>query len=452
VSWVAEMVKAKPKSIVRVADGAGGMMNVEDRRFEKGEWPIGFEVPSEQQQADRWLRYLHAECHRRGWSVSSLGQLERAENSGTIIIAAPGKPLLDVVWERRRSAPIKVRARPALSSELPLSEAEQFFSEVNDRCRSGATEPIYARGSLQYDGMAWRGELWLDDKVRLGPPSLQDETAILGPRVIHVDAMLDCVGQPDVVHAREQMLMEVSVFLSVVSRKAVRLPDHGRAWCVVGTNGCEVRHLGYMEVANPLTMPVRGADKPVPLYPVNNPPDGIDGTTNEISLRADITDLWRLYRCLTVERRRQFLQAAAKWQEAMIHWQERGSLSFALMVVACEALKPPDADVRYNCYHVIEALLGKSTAERLRQHAFPAQRVRSTHLHTGEFHGSELVRMAFMSSYQDPTFRDGHRELARVTPATIIEWLKRQGTFDMPVIKQRKTTPRACRGVAAEAE
>src|SRR5208282_3938380 len=158
------MAKSKPKSIVMVADGAGGMINVEDRRFEKGEWPIGFEVPTEEEQADRWGRYLRAECHRRGWSTSSLGQLERAENSGTITIAALGKPFLDIVWEQKRGGPIKVRARPALSSGFPLSEAEWFFSEVNDHCRSGTTEPIYARGTLQYDGMAWRGELWLDDK------------------------------------------------------------------------------------------------------------------------------------------------------------------------------------------------------------------------------------------------------------------------------------------------
>jgi hypothetical protein len=111
-------------------------------------------------------------------------------------------------------------------------------------------------------------------------------------------------------------------------------------------------------------------------------------------VRDDIAELWRLYCGLLADRQRQFLQAAAKWQEALIHWQDRASLSFALMVVACEALKPRDADDRYNCYHVIEALLGRSTMEQLRQHPFAAQRVRSSHLHMGDFHGAELVRMA----------------------------------------------------------
>jgi hypothetical protein len=56
------------------------------------------------------------------------------------------------------------------------------------------------------------------------------------------------------------------------------------------------------------------------------------------------------------------------------------------MVIACEALKPPD-DGR-NCYAVIDALLGQEAVNRIRQSPFPAQNVRSTHLHTGEFHGA----------------------------------------------------------------
>src|SRR4051812_29179861 len=109
------------------------------------------------------------------------------------------------------------------------------------------------------------------------------------------------------------------------------------------------------------------------------------------------------------------------------------------MVIACEALKPPDADDRQNCYDVIEALLGRTAADRTRQTPFPAQHVRSTHLHTGEFHGSELVVMDFLSSYHDPTFREAHREMAHVTPAAIIEWLKRRGTFQMPRPRNRRT-------------
>jgi hypothetical protein len=434
------MVKSKSKAIFSVADGAGGMMEVKDRRFENGDWPIRFEIPVEQEQADRWTRYLSAGCQRRGWSSSAFGQLDRAENSGTITIIANGQAQLDIVWERKRDRPMKVRARLASSSNLSSSDAEQFFSEVNDSCGSAATEPIYVRATLQYDGLAWRGEIWLDDKTRLGPPSLQDETATLGPRHVHVDAILECIGESDIGNARQQMLLEVSAFLSVVMKTAVRLPDQGRAWTFTeDLKACEVRNLGYLEPASPVRMPSRGTAQQVPLYALNNPPRGIEWNTNEISIRSDIADLWALYRGLGAEQRIQFLQAAAKWQEAMIHWQDRPSLSFALMAVACEALKPPDTDERQNCYDIIKALLGRTAVDRIRQNPFPAQHVRSTHLHTGEFHGSELVMMAFLSSYRDPSFREAHREMARVAPEAIIEWLKRRGTFQMPPLKNRRT-------------
>ena len=108
---------------------------------------------------------------------------------------------------------------------------------------------------------------------------------------------------------------------------------------------------------------------------------------------------------MDAEHRLQFLQAAAKWQEAMIHFQDRPSLSFALMAVSCEALKPSDADRRNNCYGVIEALLGKAVADGLRQNPWPPQHVRNMHLHIGEFHGSELMMANFMRTYQDPSFR-----------------------------------------------
>jgi hypothetical protein len=104
------------------------------------------------------------------------------------------------------------------------------------------------------------------------------------------------------------------------------------------------------------------------------------------------------------------------------------------MAVSCEALKPPDADDRRNCYDVVEALLGRDTLGQIRQNWFPAQHVRSTHLHRGEFHGSELMMMNFMSTYDDPSFREAHSAMARITPAAIVVWLKRQGgyEFDKP--------------------
>jgi hypothetical protein len=436
------MVKRKPRTEIKVADGAGGMMKMEDRRFEKGAWPISFEVPVANEEADRWSRYLGWSRDERGWTTSGLGQLERAENSGTIAVIGNSKPLLEIVWERKRDGPLKVRARLAAASDISSSEAEEFLSEVNHRCHSAMTVPLYVRGTLEYEGLPWCGELWLDNNTLLAAPSLQDEmTLINGARIVHVDALLDCVGRPDVVNARQQMLLEMSLFLSAVMQCAVKLPAAGRVWTWSDDWKASKMHvLGYLEPANPSIMPVPGTFKQVPLHSLDDDP--WSRPQNEISVRDDVSDLWKLYRALSPEQRLQFLQAAGKWQEAMIHWQDRPSLSFALMAVACEALKPPDADQRRNCYDVIEALLGKPAVDQIRQNPFPAQHVRGTHLHSGELHGSELIMMDFMRTYHDPSFRDAHREMARITPAAIIEWLKRRGTFALPIVEKRPTLRR----------
>jgi hypothetical protein len=243
---------------------------------------------------------------------------------------------------------------------------------------------------------------------------------------------------------RQQMLNEISLFLSVMMKTDVRLLQYGRAWTfATDMNGCEVRQLGYLEPNNPLSMPARGSIGQVPLHTPDNPPMWQD--VGEVSLRDDISDLWGLFRSLDADHRLQFLQAAAKWQEAAIHWQDRPSLSFALMAVSCEALKPSSADRRHNCYDVIESLLGKAVADGLRQNPWPAQHVRNTHLHIGEFHGSELMMANFMRTYEDPSFLEAHRKMAQVAPAAIVEWLKRHGTFMMPPVAKPRTLRRSLR-------
>jgi hypothetical protein len=80
-------------------------------------------------------------------------------------------------------------------------------------------------------------------------------------------------------------------------------------------------------------------------------------------------------------------------------FSERDTLSVALMVVACEALKATDERYRdHTIYQVVEALLGPEHSDRLDVGWFGAQRVRSSHLHAGEFHGSEFLQAAVHSS------------------------------------------------------
>jgi hypothetical protein len=65
------MAKAKSKATFLVADGVGGLFQLQDRRIEANNWPIRFEVPNE--RANTWLQYLSAECERRGWSCGGIG-------------------------------------------------------------------------------------------------------------------------------------------------------------------------------------------------------------------------------------------------------------------------------------------------------------------------------------------------------------------------------------------
>lgn len=425
------MAKAKPKATILVADGAGGMAKVQDRRFE-ADWPIAFDVPKD--HADSWLKYFYAESGKRGWTCSSIAQSEARENSGSITANVGGGSniQLALIWERQRGGAMHVRVRPA---GLPLTDTQTLLDRVNEQCRAGVTQQVYRRCQLEYEGLPWRGEFWLDSTLRLGPASRQYDSALHGPRVIIVDALAECVSRTDSPHVFDQLLSELSAFLSVVLSKLVRVPEQGRVWTYTnGADDCAVRELGYWERENPTGMPASGISQAILLSK-----KGSDNDLDEMSLPEDIADLWAVYCALAPELRRQFLQAAAKWQEALSNW-ERSTLSIALMVVACEALKPAGAEFRrHTIYDVVKALLGKPTADRLREGQLRPQQVRSVHLHRGDFFGSEFVHDAITSSYYDPTFDTARRELGPITQMTIVEWLRRRGVFTMTAAKTRKS-------------
>jgi len=108
------------------------------------------------------------------------------------------------------------------------------------------------------------------------------------------------------------------------------------------------------------------------------------------------------------------------------------------MVVACEALKPAGrAFQKHNIYHVVEALLGQTVADKLREPWFQPQTVRSAHLHRGDFRGYEFVETALMQSYHDPTFDQAWRALCPIVQESIVEWLRRGGRFKLPPINRK---------------
>jgi hypothetical protein len=452
------------------------MVQVKDRRFERSAWPISFEVPVE--QAENWFYYLQSECEGRCWSSAGLSQLEPRENSGSRMLLAAGVEQLSITWDRARGGTLNVRARPAAA--LDLAAAQEFFRDLNRRSSAGETDPIHRWGTLEYEGRAWRGELWLSERLRLGPPSTQYERAVFGPRVVIVDAVLDCIGQGHARDAHTHLLEELSLFLSVVTGTRFHLPQTGKAWTWDTAEGISssVRTLGYIETAKHPGMPVPGTCPPVPLEPQEETEQQRavrEVTQNERAMPADTAKLWQANRALTAERQQQFLAVAAKFQEALLHWGSRGTASFTSMVIACEALKParPDDQIRpakrpwrflrlwvqrlraatrqvrntvprrdrryseHNIYNVIEALLGAQAAQRLRTHLFDQkihpkvdpQAVRNAHFHSGQLYGSEFAH-AMMSNFRDPTFDAACRELFKMTKAAIIEWLRRGGTIE----------------------
>jgi predicted kinase len=119
------------------------------------------------------------------------------------------------------------------------------------------------------------------------------------------------------------------------------------------------------------------------------------------------------------------------------------------MVAACEALKPADDEFRdHNAYDVVEALLGKSVADQLRSHPVRPQDVRSVLFHRGEFRGDEFVPRYFLTSFDDPTFDEGLRHLARIASNATIEWLKSGGTVVLQPARRRPSIRRRLREYA----
>lgn len=444
------MAKRKSKAVIMAADSVGEMVQVQDRRFEEGDWPIHFEVTND--QADTWLQYLSAECRKRGWSCTGFGQIEAKENSGSISITSdPVEPRqLAVVWERKPGASLKVRARSAGVPEFPLVQAQQLFQEVNVLSRAGVTEQVYLQGQLSYVGLPWRGELWLSDTLRLGPPSRHDESVLVGPQVILIDAQVEAIDRMNAPFTFEVLLRELSVFLSILMTKEVRVPPNGRMWTwkaePAGQIECEVRNVGYRERDQSSELPAKGQVPGVPMVPIQRPDFSLRGIfvgdTQQL-LPADFINLWRAFAGLGPDLRQHFLQVGSMYQAALSLGHTYETSRFVWMVAACEALKPREPQFRdHNIHHVVEALLGKPSADLLQEQWFRPQDVRNAHLHSGEFRGSEFVQVAMMSSFQDPTFDQASRVLAQITPAAIIEWLRRGGSFRMPPLKRHMTRRR----------
>jgi hypothetical protein len=337
-----------------------------------------------------------------------------------------------------------VRARLGGTPQFDRSLAEALFASVEERCRLRTKKQTHCWGQLQYDGLPWRGEIWLDDTLRLGPASrdgrivIHGSCILRGPQVVLVDALIDGFDGHDAASAFSVRLRELSIFLSVVMRTAVRVPTNStRAWTwTTGPDGkieCEVRLLGYCEVNRPAEFPAKGTAPPIRLKAVSRPDFSLPGQgelqETDRWLPADTVELWKRFSALPAGRRRQFLQAGNQWRLALIFRAESQTACFSKMVVACEALKPPGAEYDYhNIYDVVEALWGKPFAEAMRKGWLRPQVTRNAYFHRGELQADELTPSEWLSTFDDPSFMNASLWFPQIPPAAILEWLLLGGT------------------------
>lgn len=444
------MTKQKPSAQIQVADGAGGMRPVADLRFDIGEWPIKLVVPSN--DAETWMVHLSTEIEERGWSSSGLSQLDRAENSGTLSVhtaSGPSPPALDIVWEKMRDGDLRLRARPSGTPVLFLEVARDFIAATNARQRAGTTLCEYRWASLTYDGLPWLGELWLEDELRLGPPSKHPTEALLGPQALIVDAMVEGIGRQGIKAKFETRLNELRVFLSVVLGLHVTTSKFKRGWvCQLDEQGritdCELGHVGYEETSKKPEFPSVGTTRPVARREVSRPglgPTGIRSDIHEQWVPADIEELWRTFTGLSTSKREHFLRAGNAYLIARSMWPNQRTAYAIFLVVACEALKPSGR--RYNqanIYDVVASLINPSEVELLRGLSVQPQHVRNKHVHRGELASDELLPILIPNPFQDPSFDDTISELSRVSRVCLIEWLRCKGDYKLVWLPRGKRT------------
>lgn len=224
------MAKQKTGAQIRSADGVGGMRQVGNLRFESGAWPIELTVSAE--NAESWMAQLGAEAEARGWSATSLSQLEAEENSGTITIhTANGQASagIECIWERRRGEKLRLRARPSGEPVLSLDVAHAFIAAVSARVLEGTVVRAHRQAALTYEGLPWMGELWLDPEHRIGPPSKHPDF-LLGPQAVMVDAMVEGIGQFGATGTFDKRAYELCVFLSAVLELNIEKGKLGFGW------------------------------------------------------------------------------------------------------------------------------------------------------------------------------------------------------------------------------
>jgi hypothetical protein len=444
------MPKQKSSTQIHVADGADGMRQVADRRFETGEWPIEFVVSAK--DAEPWMAHLNAEIEERGWNSSSFSQLDAVENSGTLSVhtgSGPSPATLDIIWERTRGKELQLRARASGDPVLSLDVAHDFINAVGTRLRTGKVLCAHQHALLTYDGLPWRGELWLDDNHRLGPPSKYPDS-LLGPQILVLDAMMEGIGRWGVAANFQTRLHELRIFLGFVLGLKLEVSKFERGWvCDADAEGCfidcKLRNIGYVELSPQAGFPKRGCIPSVERRDLTRPGLGPYGITSDMHAEwvpGDIEQLWQSFMALPLAKRAHLLRAGNAYSIAQLMWPDQRTAFAAFLVVACEALKPTGkAGDRLNVYDIVASLVSSNEAHRLRQLTFQPQKVRSKHLHRGELVAGELLPMFSDDHFRDPSFDEMLRIFSSISRICLIEWLRLGGKYKIVRMPREKHRP-----------
>ena len=432
------MPKQKLRAQIQVADGTGGMQPVADLRFEAGEWPIELYVPAK--EAESWMAQLGAEAEERGWNSNSLSHFDAAENSGTRVLrSANGSSpaALEIVWERPRGKELRIRAKPSGNPALSLEVAQDVIKAVAKRMRTGKVLRAHRQTLLTYDGLPWRGELWLDDNLCLGPPSKHSDS-LLGPQIVMVHAMVEGIGQWGVTANFQKRVHELRVFLSFVLGVNLKESKFERRWihevdAESRVTNCKLGETGYIELSAQAGFPDRGFAPPIERRDVTRPNLGTYGITfymYEMWVPGDIEPLWQTFMELAPTKRNHLLRAGNAYLTAQLMWPNQRTAYATFLVVACEALKPiGKKGDGLNVYDVVASLVSKSDAQYLRQLTIHPQQARNKHLHRGELLAGELLPMLFDDYFGDPSFNEMLHILSTVSRMCLIEWLRVEGKY-----------------------
>lgn len=442
--------KTKSGAIVTSRNAAGEMTQVEDHRFSDGPWPFKATIPPA--QADQWMLHISAEMHSRNWSAAGMGQLDVEANSGSQTISLGGENsgcTIELTWEKERGGRLDVRARPSGNPGTPLEIMRDFFQVVDVRLRSQQRDRAHRRWWFVYEGIPWKGELWLSDSLRLGPPSRFPES-LIGRQVVIVDAVVDGIGWQGIQAEFQRQLRELRLVLSPILGAHL---EESRNWDSdwvpefdeqMRLTDCKLRAVGYTELSVSPGMPERASAPAAARETVARPRLGrlgIWADDRSIRIPHDIEDLWARFNALTHSARQQFLNACNAYDIARSMWPSQRTAYAAFLVVACEALKPTSR--RYekaNVYDVIANLASDADARALMSLRLAPQKVRSQHLHRGKLAADEFAPLLFGDPFRDPSFDDMLMRLSQVTRVCLIERLRRSGSLPFALLPRQKKT------------